>query len=252
MDSNYPAIMRETCRWEGGYVNHPKDPGGATNMGITQRTMDSELPYVKGLPVHVRDISQSQAADIYRRSYWLPVRGPQLPSGLDHVAFDGAVNSGVSRGAKWLQVSLGVKADGVIGPNTIAAARLAYIPDVVTRACDTRRGFLRGLRIFDTFGKGWMRRVDGVEAHSLRLAGANMTAAAAAANRRSDANLTKGGAVGVTGGSGTGVSEYLDALPADWVVYVAGAAVAVIALNLIGRAVSDRRRAKAIAEEAAR
>ena len=169
MRDNFAACLRETLAHEGGWADHPRDPGGATMKGITIGTYRDW----KGRPVtkaELRAITDAEVAAIYRRWYWEPVRGDDLPAGLDLVAFDGAVNSGPSRGAKWLQSALRVTADGKIGPATIAAARAADPAAAVNRACDARMAFLRGLSTWGTFGKGWTRRVDSVRATALRMA----------------------------------------------------------------------------------
>lgn len=146
---------------EGGYVDHPKDPGGATNMGITHRT----LAAWRGEPVtkqDVKDIGLAEVEAIYRANYWDLVWGDDLPDGLDLVVFDYAVNSGVSRSAKALQKALGVAQDGVIGVITMrAAADLSgdEVSAAINAVCDQRLAFLKRLKTWPTFGKGWERRV---------------------------------------------------------------------------------------------
>jgi lysozyme family protein len=165
--SNFPKILDEVYLHEGGYVDHPRDPGGATNLGITHKTLADWL----GRPVtkdDVRNITREQSEAIYRENYWDKVKGDNLPYGLDLVAMDGAVNSGPSRGAKWLQKGLGVKADGRIGPQTIAASWVAEVSSIEL-SCDARMSFLRGLRHWDAFGRGWSRRVASVEAVGVRM-----------------------------------------------------------------------------------
>ena len=138
-------------------------------MGITIGTL-SQWRGRKVTKAEVKALTRDEAALIYRRNYWDKVRGDDLPAGLDLVAFDGAVNSGVSRGAKWLQAALEVQPDGKIGPITVSAANLADADDVIHRALDARLTFLRGLRTWATFGRGWQRRVDEVRATALRMA----------------------------------------------------------------------------------
>ena len=153
MKDNFERCLAHVLASEGGYVNDPVDPGGETNMGISKRSYPKE---------DIRNMTRARAAQIYRRDFWDPVRGDDLPPGLDLVAFDGAVNSGVSRGARWLQQALGVTADGKVGPQTLAAARQAHPEAVIDRACDLRMGFLRGLPTWSRFGKGWSSRVNSV------------------------------------------------------------------------------------------
>lgn len=169
MRENFDRCMEHVFASEGGYVDHKHDPGGATNMGITHKTLASW----RGRPVSkqdVRDLTKSEAKAIYRANYWNPVKGDSLPAGLDLVAFDGAVNSGVSRGSKWLQRALEVSQDGRIGPETLRAAIAADPVNTINRACMHRLDFLRGLSTWAHFGRGWERRVIGVRETALSMA----------------------------------------------------------------------------------
>ena len=161
MKDNFNACMAEVFRHEGGYANDPQDPGGETNMGISRRSYPKE---------DIRGMTRERAAAIYRRDFWNRVRGDDLPDGLDMVAFDAAVNSGPSRGAKWLQQGVGVTADGKIGPATIAAAKSTYAPAAIQRAVGFRMAFLKGLPTWPTFGKGWAARLEAVEKAALAMA----------------------------------------------------------------------------------
>jgi lysozyme family protein len=154
---------------EGGYVDHPKDPGGATNKGITIATFRR---YVKrdGTKDDLRRISDADVARIYKRHYWDAVRGDDLPDGLDYATFDFAVNSGTGRAPKYLQRVLGVAQDGVIGPATLKAAHAANVPFAIDQLCDDRMAFLRSLKTFSTFGRGWTSRVSGVRIEAQRMA----------------------------------------------------------------------------------
>lgn len=158
-----PHILKH----EGGYVNHPKDPGGATNKGIIQRTYDSWRDRQGQPRQSVRNITDAEVAAIYRRDYWDAIKGDDLPAGVDYCVFDFAVNSGINRAAKYLQAAVGVAQDGAIGPATIAAAKAQDAAKLVNAICDRRMAFLRGLGTFATFGKGWTRRVTEVRALAL-------------------------------------------------------------------------------------
>ena len=161
-DQRFRSALTETLRHEGGFVDHPADPGGATNLGITQAT----LAAWRGRPVsvaEVRGLTRDEAAAIYRARYWNAVDGDRLPAGLDLALFDFAVNSGPSRAIRTLQAALGAKRDGRIGPETRAAIAAADPAIVLRDLCGARRAFLRGLSTFSVFGRGWMRRVDSVE-----------------------------------------------------------------------------------------
>lgn len=168
MKSNFDLCLREVLRHEGLWADHPRDPGGATMKGITIGTY-AQWKGRKVTKAELRAISDAEVAAIYRRKYWDKVRGDDLPSGLDLVAFDAAVNSGPARGARWLQQALGVADDGKIGPATLARAHASYAPAVIERAVGFRLAFLKRLKTWPTFGKGWSRRVEAVRGYALAL-----------------------------------------------------------------------------------
>ncbi|MDZ7904589.1 MAG: glycosyl hydrolase 108 family protein [Cypionkella sp.] len=152
-------------RWigitEGGYANHPKDPGGPTDRGITQKTFDA-WNQIKGLPkATVKGISRETADAIISAQYMDPVRFDDLPSGLDYAVADFSVNSGPRQAAKTLQKVLNVKADGIIGAITLAAIGRADLVQLIKDYCAARMAFLRGLKGWESFGAGWTRRVIG-------------------------------------------------------------------------------------------
>lgn len=161
---DFERALEEVLKDEGGYVNHPKDPGGATNKGVTQRVYDDFRTRNGQPPRSVRSINEAEVAAIYRVSYWNLARCPELPPGVAYFVFDGAVNSGVKQSVKWLQRALGVVDDGVIGPTTIAAAHKA--PDkirLINTMAAKRLAFLKALDGWPTFGRGWSSRVARVE-----------------------------------------------------------------------------------------
>jgi lysozyme family protein len=153
---------------EGGYSNDPRDPGGATMKGVTQRVYDMYRK-AKGLtPRSVKSITRDELQDIYKSRYWDMIKGDQLPAGVDYVCFDGAVNSGPVQAGKWLQKALGShyigKIDGQVGASTVAAALDHPNHDALVEAiCARRLAFLRALKTWRVFGKGWQARVDDVE-----------------------------------------------------------------------------------------
>ena len=160
---DFEKALDEVLRHEGGYSNHPSDPGGETMYGITKRVA-MEHGYngsMKAIPLHI-------VRDIYRRSYWYAGKCDQLPPVLRLIHFDSCVNSGVGRAAKWLQESVGAVPDGIIGPLTLKAAGRAGVAELEKYA-QIRLAFLRGLTTFKTFGRGWTRRVDAVLAESLTV-----------------------------------------------------------------------------------
>lgn len=168
MRGNFEACLKETLSHEGGWSDHKDDPGGATMKGVTLDTYRRWRP--GATKAQLRAITDAEVAAIYRKDYWDAVNADDLPAGLDLVAFDGAVNSGPSRGAKWLQAGVGAKQDGKVGPATIAAARACDTRTAVNRACDARLAFLKTLGTWPTFGEGWSRRVASVRSTALAMA----------------------------------------------------------------------------------
>jgi lysozyme family protein len=148
---------------EGGFVDHPRDPGGATNMGITLRTL-REWRGDDSLTVDaLRALTEAQAKEIYLARYWNPIRADELPPGIDLAVFDWAVHGGVGRAARDLQAVLGVTVDGAIGRQTIAAAQRADAHEVIRALCERRLNHLRSRPHWDAFGRGWARRVREIE-----------------------------------------------------------------------------------------
>lgn len=177
-NDRFKACLDEVLRHEGGYADHPADPGGATNLGITRKTLAQWRGVVPwwALPKSVvKALERDEAAQIYRSRYWDRVRGDQLPAGLDLAVFDFAVNSGPDRAIRLLQTELGVVADGQIGPLTLAALERRSATELIDTLCERRIAFLKRLPAFPTFGKGWSRRVTAIRQVSLRVAGAAAT-----------------------------------------------------------------------------
>lgn len=170
MKNTYDEALRRLLADEGGYSNHPNDPGGPTNFGIT---LTDYRKYINpnGTAANVRAMSVDQAKKIYKEKYWNAMNCDNLPAGVDYAVFDYGVNSGIGRSPKVLQRIVGVEPDGKIGPATIAATRAKDPKMVINAICDERMKYLKGLRIWPTFGKGWTRRVTGVRAAALRMAG---------------------------------------------------------------------------------
>lgn len=163
-----PLILKH----EGGFVDHPNDPGGATNMGVTIATFRR---YIKpgGTVADLKRLTVEQATIVFKRQYWDKVNADLLPSGVDYAVADFAVNSGPSRAAKFLQRVVGAKQDGNIGPATIAATEAMDPRAVIRRLCDDRLTFMqniRGGKLWKTFGKGWSRRVRDVRTTALAWA----------------------------------------------------------------------------------
>lgn len=150
---------------EGGYSNHPEDPGRATNMGITQKTLSDWRGEEVG-PEDVVQLTKDEATSIYMARYWQAVRGDQLPSGLDVYCADFAVGSGPARAAKILQRLVGAEADSFIGPKTMEAIRQRDPLKLLLDYHAARMDFLLSLKTWDTFGRGWTNRCNRVFAVS--------------------------------------------------------------------------------------
>jgi lysozyme family protein len=158
MQENWDDSFKMVLAHEGGFVNHPKDPGGMTNLGVTKAAWEG---YV-GKPVDeafMRSLTPEVVKPFYKAMYWDKIRGDDLPAGVDYAAYDLAVNSGTGRAAKYLQQIAGVTADGAIGPKSIEAIKACDPEQTVQALCDMRLDFLKRLPTFETFGKGWSRRV---------------------------------------------------------------------------------------------
>jgi lysozyme family protein len=161
MNRNFRRSLAHVLKHEGGFVNHPKDPGGATNKGITIATFRRYInPH--GTVRDLRAITDAEVAKVYKEQYWDAVAGDLLPDGVDFAVFDFAVNSGPSRAIRHLQAAAGVEADGKLGQLTLSAVKARVPQTLIERICDSRMGFLRGLKTWSTFGKGWTRRVEEV------------------------------------------------------------------------------------------
>ena len=159
MQANYDKCLETILHHEGGYVNHPKDPGGETNLGVTKRV------YLEhGGTKDMKDLLVEDVAPIYKKGYWDKMKGDELPSGLDLCVFDFGVNAGPGRSAKYLQTMIGTVADGGIGPNTLAKLKEYVEKHGIEKSIEdfqgARQDYYEKLSTFATFGRGWTRRVD--------------------------------------------------------------------------------------------
>jgi lysozyme family protein len=239
--AKFPRCHDVTKRWEGGWSDHPADPGGKTMYGVTEAVYHTWLRK-HGLPIRpVRQITMAEAEQIYFDEYWTPCGGPTLAVGVDLATYDASVNSGVSRGRQWLLASIG-------GPDH----------ETVKRICAKRLGFMQSLKIWNTFGRGWARRVADIEAKGVAwaLAAANDNRAVVkqqlgdeADEARSLARKQTGGATGAGGGRAIAIDQ--GAQLGDWILGgIAVLAFAALAFLII-RAVINAQRAAAYRKEAA-
>jgi lysozyme family protein len=162
MKSNWQKSFELMLKSEGGYVNNPADPGGRTNLGVTQATWESWV----GRPsdeLEMRGLTPEKVEPLYKKKYFDAVRGDELPMGLDYLMFDFAVNAGAGRAIKTLQTAVGVTPDGGFGPITMAAVQATDPVDLIERFSQAKKDFYRSLTTFATFGKGWLNRVADVK-----------------------------------------------------------------------------------------
>lgn len=159
----FAAALPKLIAHEGGFVNHPSDPGGMTNLGVT-RAVWQEWTGRPATEADMRALTPAAVAPLYRARYWDAVRADDLPAGVDYAVFDAAVNSGPARAVRWLQQALGLPATGVMDGSLVAVAGRRDPVELITAYTATRLRFLQGLRTWPTFGRGWARRVNEVAA----------------------------------------------------------------------------------------
>jgi lysozyme family protein len=246
MLENFQNCLAVTLGYEGGWSDHPSDPGGATMKGITLATYRRFKP--GATKTDLRNISNETVAKIYRTDYWDKVGGDRLAAGVDLATFDAGVNSGPGRARQWLMAAIG-------GPDHYT----------VKRVCAKRLGFMRSLAIWNTFGNGWSRRVAGIEAKGVAWALAQSTDpararaqltkeanAASATSKKQTAGASAAGTATTAGGSDALFNpDHVDQI-AGWVLGGLLSAGALVAAVLIVRAIIHRQRAAAYAAEAER
>jgi lysozyme family protein len=154
---NFDKSLEMLLKHEGGYVNHPRDPGGMTNLGVTKRVYEAWVGHEVD-EAAMRALTPDDVAPIYRANYWDAVWGDHLPSGVDFSVFDWAVNSGPPRAIKALQRIVGSVSDGIMGPKTMQAVMDMDAEKIIDLMHGERQRFYERLNTFDTFGRGWTRR----------------------------------------------------------------------------------------------
>jgi lysozyme family protein len=168
MNSNFKQALEHLVKSEGGYVDNPKDPGGRTNLGVTQKVWESWVGRESN-EKEMRALTKTDVEPLYKRKYWDACRCDDLPTGLDYLVFDFAVNAGVGRSAKTLQSCVGVSVDGQIGNQTIEATKKIAPSDLIERFSEAKINFYKSLVTFSTFGKGWLNRVEEVKTTALKM-----------------------------------------------------------------------------------
>lgn len=159
MSRAFDFCLKAVFDHEGGEVDDPRDPGGHTNMGITQGSLNAARSVLAGLPESVDQLTRNDSARIYRALYWEPIHGDELPVGLALMTFDCAVNQGQSDAKRFLQLAVGVAADGVIGPKTLVAAAKAGSTAIIEFAARRMHDYMLLDSLQDRFGLGWSRRL---------------------------------------------------------------------------------------------
>lgn len=232
---NFAACLAVVLKHEAGYVDHPKDPGGATNLGVTIGTLRAW----RGRAVSKAEVKALTVADvtpIYRQNYWNAVGADALPVGVDLAVFDPAVNSGPARAKQWYSKARQGGADPV---------------GLIRRICDVRMGFLQALKTWSSFGRGWTSRVADIRARAEAMARASQPAAAqrqaaseeasrAAAAARKAATQSKTIVATATASPGAPI-----AAGADWMVMVIVVVAVVLPLAVLGLRAWHRSRVEA-------
>lgn len=151
---DFDTAFHKLLGHEGGYVNHPSDPGGETNWGVTVAVarQNGYTGAMQSMPVSV-------AKDIYKKMYWDAVQADKMPLKLRYALFDAAVNSGVTQAIKWLQRAVNVSDDGILGPKTLAAVISQDQSKVFDSMVAQRLKFMASLSNWPAFGRGWTRRI---------------------------------------------------------------------------------------------
>jgi len=147
---NFDQAFEKLVGHEGGYVDHPADPGGRTKYGISQRSYPNE---------DIRNMTLERAKDIYRRDFWWAAGCDTVPDAVKFDLFDMAVNSGVRPAIRTLQKAAGVNDDGVIGPITLQAIQSMHPARFVARFNGHRLQFMSSLSTWQSFGRGWANRI---------------------------------------------------------------------------------------------
>ena len=154
---NFDKCLKMLLSHEGGFVNHPDDPGGITNLGVTKKVYDEWIGR-ESTEQEMRDLTPDDVGPIYKKNYWDRVKADHLPSGVDWCAFDSAVNAGMSRPSQAIQRAVGATQDGAIGPATISLIMEKDPEEIINYVYGVRQDFYKSLKTFETFGRGWTRR----------------------------------------------------------------------------------------------
>ena len=150
MTDKFLTAINRVLKNEGGYVNDPNDPGGETNWGISKRSYPN---------VSIKELTRDDAIAIYEKDFWIPAHCEELSDGAGYQLLDSAVNSGINQSIRFAQRALGVADDGHFGPHTLAAFNNTSESDFIMLFLAERLSFMTKLKAFDSFGRGWVRRI---------------------------------------------------------------------------------------------
>lgn len=236
---NFPACLNVSLKWEGGWSDHPADPGGATMKGVTLATYRKFKP--GATKNDLRNISDAELQRIYRTGYWDTIGGDALARGLDCATFDASVNSGPARARAW---------------HAKARAASGVVIEQIKALCSVRLGFVQGLRTWSVFGKGWARRIGAVEAVSIMMAAGSsaseeLTKAAKEAKERAKKHGGKAAGAGTGAGGGAISAPTDDSSLAIFLIAVA-VVLGVIAFAYFINRRNENQRADELADAARR
>ena len=165
MKENFDSSLAAILEHEGGFVNHPSDPGGMTNLGVTKKVWEEWVGHNVN-EKFMRSLTPAIVSPMYKRKYWDAVRGDDLPDGIDYLMFDFAINAGAGRAIKTMQKVVNTVQDGIIGNKTIEAIKKFDLDDLIDKFSLAKEEFYKALPTFKTFGRGWLRRVSEAKSHA--------------------------------------------------------------------------------------
>lgn len=152
--SDFNQAVLNTLTWEGGFVDDPSDPGGATNFGITQADMPGR---------DIRSLTEQDAIAYYSEHYWKPLYSQITSQPVASKIFDAGVNDGVGTAVRILQDALGMPVDGVFGPNTLSETNQrgdALLTDFKVKLIEHYQNIVKNNPAEIKFLAGWLRRAN--------------------------------------------------------------------------------------------
>ena len=178
MNCDFTAALDHILKHEAGFQDDPRDEGnklpdgrrGCTNLGVTQAVWETYVGH-KVSTADMKALTPAKVAPLYKHKYWDVVHGDDLPSGVDYIVFDFAINSGTGRAIKFLQHIAKVLPDGSVGPKTLSAVSAMDSNLIIKEYSLAKEAFYRSLRSFSIYGKGWLARTSAVDATAKTLIG---------------------------------------------------------------------------------